>query len=66
MQTNKPEPVEEPDLMPGEAARKLHVSTKTLTRMADRGIVAAVTLPSGHRRYFRSSIDGLASRGRAS
>ncbi|TDW64772.1 helix-turn-helix protein [Curtobacterium sp. PhB25] len=63
---NKTEPAELPDLMPGEAAQLLHVSTKTLTRMADRGVVAAVTLPSGHRRYFRSSIDSLASSGRTS
>lgn len=46
-------------LTPGEAARKLHVATRTLQRMALRGDVAAVTLPSGHRRYVLADIEAI-------
>ena len=46
-------------LTPGEAARKLHVTTKTLQRMALRGEVVAVVLPSGHRRYRQAEIDAI-------
>ncbi|OJU39721.1 MAG: hypothetical protein BGN97_00435 [Microbacterium sp. 69-10] len=48
-------------LMPSEAARMLHVTTKTLQRMAMRGKVAAVVLPSGHRRYLLAQIEALAA-----
>lgn len=44
-------------VLPGEAARQLHVTTRTLQRMAKRGEIRAVTLPSGHRRYSQSAID---------
>ena len=47
--------------MPSEAARMLHVTTKTLQRMAMRGKVAAVVLPSGHRRYLLAQIEALAA-----
>lgn len=43
-------------LTPGEAAKRLGVSTTTLRAMALRGQVASLTLPSGHRRYLASSI----------
>ena len=38
-------------LTPREAAEQLHVHPRTLQRMAERGDIAAVKLPSGHRRY---------------
>lgn len=44
-------------LTPAEASKALRVTPKTLSRMADRGVVVARTLPSGHRRYLRSSIE---------
>lgn len=50
---------EETLVMPGAAAKKLHVTTKTLQRMAERGTIAAVILPSGHRRYRAADIAAL-------
>ena len=44
---------------PGPAAEKLHVTTKTLKRMADRGDIGVVVLPSGHRRYRLADIDAI-------
>lgn len=44
---------------PGEAARMLHVTTKTLQRMALRGEVMAIVLPSGHRRYRQEDIETI-------
>jgi excisionase family DNA binding protein len=38
-------------LTPGELARMLHVSPKTVTRWAREGNLAAVVTPGGHRRY---------------
>jgi excisionase family DNA binding protein len=38
-------------LTPGEIARILHVSPKTVTRWAVEGKLAAVVTPGGHRRY---------------
>lgn len=48
-------------VMPGEAAKTLHVTTKTLQRMAARGDIAAIILPSGHRRYRASDVEALAA-----
>ena len=48
-------------LRPGEAARILRVHERTLTRMADRGQVKSITLPSGHRRYEASGILAIAA-----
>lgn len=61
--TNKPltDDGAEALISPGEAARKLHVSTKTLQRMAERGEVASVRLPSGHRRYRLADVDELST-----
>ncbi len=50
---------EETLLLPGEAARLIHVTTRTLQRMAIRGEVSAVTLPSGHRRYRLSDLEAI-------
>lgn len=44
-------------LTPAEAAARLHVTTRTLARMGDRGDVEFMTLPSGHRRYLARSVD---------
>lgn len=44
---------------PGVAAEKLHVTTKTLQRMATRGEISAVVLPSGHRRYRVAEVDAI-------
>ena len=38
-------------LTPGELARMLHVSPKTITRWCRDGMLAAVVTPGGHRRY---------------
>ncbi|WP_394254746.1 helix-turn-helix domain-containing protein [Pseudoclavibacter helvolus] len=46
-------------LSPSEAAGRLHVTTKTLQRMAERGEVRAVKLPSGHRRYSEPDIERI-------
>lgn len=51
--------------MPGEAASMLHVTTRTLQRMAIRGEVEAIKLPSGHRRYVLSEIRDLADASRS-
>jgi hypothetical protein len=59
--TNKEvEDKQETLVMPGEAARALRVTTKTLQRMAQRNELSSVLLPSGHRRYIRVEIDALA------
>lgn len=43
-------------LMPGEAARMVGVTTRTL---ADMKSLHPIVLPSGHRRYLRSEIEQL-------
>ena len=45
-----------------EAQRLLpyEISPRTLGRMADRGTITAIRLPSGYRRYLRSDIEALA------
>lgn len=50
---------------PTEAARLLGVGLRTLARMADRGELVAYKLPSGQRRYLRSSIEELTDTTRA-
>jgi len=47
-------------LKPAEAAEVLRVHPRTLTRMADRGEITVVLLPSGHRRYREDEIARLA------
>lgn len=46
-------------LAPREAAAALHVHSRTLQRMAERGELSPVFLPSGHRRYRKSDIDAI-------
>lgn len=57
--TNKPEQDRPDKLSPSQAAQMLHVSTRTLTRMADSGKVAVIKLPSGHRRYMLEDIEAM-------
>jgi len=44
-------------LMPGVAARIIGVTPKTLAAMTN---LHPIILPSGHRRYLRSEVEGLA------
>lgn len=53
--------ITEPKLMPGDAARMLGVTPKTLAAMSD---LHPIILPSGHRRYHRAEVEALAA-GRA-
>lgn len=46
-------------MSPGEAARSLHVSTKTVDRWADAGRIACVVTVGGHRRFRPEDIDAL-------
>jgi excisionase family DNA binding protein len=45
----------------GQAAARLGIAPQTLRRWADRGLVQAVTLPSGHRRFAAADIEALAA-----
>jgi excisionase family DNA binding protein len=49
----------------GEASRVLGVDPDTLRRWADAGKVDVFTTPGGHRRFPRSSIEGMLPRPRA-
>ena len=42
---------------PGVAARSLHVSTKTINRWANDGLIPCVVTLGGHRRFRRADID---------
>ena len=42
-----------------EAAKRLGVHQNTLRQWTDKGIVKAVMLPSGHRRYTRQEIERM-------
>ena len=53
-------------VLPRVAAKMLHVETRTLQRMAERGEVKAIRLPSGHRRYELSSIKAILATAEAS
>lgn len=52
-------------LKPGEVARILRVSPKTVTRWANQGRLVAVRTPGGHARFRRSEIDALLAGGDA-
>lgn len=51
--------MEDPDelIMPGEVSRLLGVDKRTVSRWANQGLLKAVILPSGHRRFRRSDVD---------
>jgi excisionase family DNA binding protein len=42
---------------PGEAARQLHVTPKTINRWANQGLLPCVVTLGGHRRFRRDDID---------
>ena len=48
-------------LRPGQAARILGVTPRTLLRYGDAGLITFEVLPKGHRRYHRSSVEALLS-----
>lgn len=60
--TDRTEQAESEYLRPGDAARRLSLHPRTLTRMAERGQIRSITLPSGHRRYASEDIDALLER----
>ncbi len=49
-------PEDEPWLTSTEAARILHVSTKTVDRWADRGLIPCIVTLGGHRRFTRQAV----------
>ncbi len=57
-QDEEPEQVEY--LTPGQAARLLHVSPKTVDRWADQGLVPCVVTLGGHRRFSPEAIAAVA------
>jgi excisionase family DNA binding protein len=42
---------------PGEAARHLHVSPKTINRWANDGRIPCIVTLGGHRRFLREDVD---------
>lgn len=46
-------------MRPSEVCELLAIHPRTLQRMASRGDLAAVELPSGHRRYKRHDVEAL-------
>ena len=56
-------------LTPGQAARILHVSPKTVDRWADQGRIPCLVTLGGHRRFSREAIlavaDAMGARGPA-
>ena len=67
MTQHDPEDTEENYLTASEAARILHVSSKTVDRWADQGRLPCLVTLGGHRRFARSVIvaaaEQMASRG---
>ncbi|HVM13069.1 MAG TPA: helix-turn-helix domain-containing protein [Egibacteraceae bacterium] len=53
-------PAQRDYLTPGEAARILHVSPKTVNRWADDGRIACIVTLGGHRRFRREDIEAVA------
>lgn len=53
---NLPDVDESAKLTPGEAARMLGVTTRTLTTMPG---LHPIVLPSGHRRYLVAEVEAL-------
>ncbi len=65
----EPEPGELEYLTPGQVARMLHVSPKTVDRWADQGRIGCIVTLGGHRRFSRDDVEevvaAMASRGSA-
>ena len=57
-----PPSVDDDYLTPGQVARILHVSPKTISRWAREGKLGHVVTLGGHRRFSRSDIEALAQR----
>jgi excisionase family DNA binding protein len=51
----EPEDVEY--LTPGQVARMLHVSPKTVDRWADQGRIGCIVTLGGHRRFARDDVE---------
>lgn len=49
-------------LTPGEVARLLHVSPKTISRWATNGLLPCVVTLGGHRRFRRDDVEEAARR----
>lgn len=47
-------------LTPGEVARMLHVSPKTVNRWAHEGRLACIVTLGGHRRFPRQEVERIA------
>jgi excisionase family DNA binding protein len=48
-------------ITPGEAARILHVSPKTINRWANEGLLPCIVTLGGHRRFRRQDVDAEVS-----
>lgn len=46
-------------LTPGEVARQLQVSPKTVSRWADKGLLPCIVTLGGHRRFRRSAVEAI-------
>ena len=49
-------------LTPGDVARMLHVSAKTVVRWTTAGHLPCIVTLGGHRRYQRADVEALAAR----
>ncbi len=49
-------------LTPGEVARALHVSPKTIIRWANDGMIPYMMTLGGHRRFLRKDIEAVVAR----
>ena len=49
-------------LTPGEVARMLHVSPKTVNRWAHEGRIACIVTLGGHRRFARDDVERIVER----
>ena len=49
-------------LTPGEVARALHVSPKTIIRWANEGRIPCTMTLGGHRRFRRADVDQVVAR----
>ena len=56
---------ETPLLTAAQVAEILNTSTESVRRWAREGLLAAVTLPSGHKRFRRSDVESLLRAGAA-
>jgi excisionase family DNA binding protein len=50
-------PIGDDYVTPGEAARYLHVSPKTINRWANDGRIPCIVTLGGHRRFRREDVD---------